>query len=276
MERPESNELDDLLASVDEFRKAEATLQELKQKIARKAHGLAAIADKKSRIAAGAYAYWYAPEVNAKDIAFGITGQLQPYTLLKLAGPVSAGIPCDRCHEDLPIRSRAQMKGTLDRIRDNHPSSEGYRVLCPPCEEAVREERLQAYLQETERQRAWQRELERMPYRQYLETPDWQNALYSHLWHCVYLAHALECETCDAGDGLGVYHKSAEDIGRSDDLVLLCTVCRDALIAAGKLAGEPCELNLVTKTLARQILQAHRDRIESRKVGIWEPVASNG
>jgi len=276
VKRPESKELDILFASVEELRQAETALKELKKKIAKNAHGLSDISDTKTRISAGVYSYWYAPEVNAKDIAFGVTGQLQPYTLLKLAGPISVGIPCDRCNKDLPIRSRAQMKSTMDKVRGGYAWAEGYRVVCLPCEEAIHEERFREYELERAKQRVREYELKGMPYRQYLATADWQETRCTYLANYVHWTHALECETCNADASLGVYHKTPDGIGKSYDLVLLCITCRDALVVAGKLAGEPSELNLVPKTVARQVLQAHRDRIGQFDDSPHEGAITNG
>lgn len=113
IKRPEVAQLDAIFATVAKIHRAEARLAALKEQVAQEARALAEIPDKRLRIEAGFYAYWFAPEVPATDIAVGATGRPHPARLMKLAGAVSIGIPCDRCQEDLPIRSRSQMKDIL-------------------------------------------------------------------------------------------------------------------------------------------------------------------
>jgi hypothetical protein len=118
MERPESSELDAIFATAAEIRATEARLKELKVQGSAQAQALANIADKKVRLAAAIYAYWYAPEINASDLSFGATGKAHPSALLKLVGPVSVGVPCERCGQDMPITSRANMKAVLDGVQN--------------------------------------------------------------------------------------------------------------------------------------------------------------
>ena len=75
MQRPENPQLDAIFATVERIREAEASLRALKARVAAEAHTLAEISDKRARVEAALYAYWYAPEVNASDISFGATGR---------------------------------------------------------------------------------------------------------------------------------------------------------------------------------------------------------
>lgn len=263
MQRPDCPELDTLLASVEELRAAESHLAALKAKIAQDAQGLSKIVNKAERIAAGVYAYWYAPEAHASDIALGTTGRTHPGRLLKLGGPVSVGVPCDRCQADLPIHSRNQMKETLDRLRGGYRWPEGYRVLCFTCEEAIHDGRRveQTRLDRERDQR--ERELAALPYADYLQTDDWRDAKSAFLWFRAQEYQALSCETCNGEGDRGVYHKSLERLGGGDDLVLLCAGCRDALRKANRMAGEPGPANLLSPAEADAILS----HLEAERIG---------
>lgn len=138
--RPDAPQLDAVLGTVAEIRHMEGELVALRERLAREARALAEISDKRLRIEAGFYAYWFAPEAHAKDIALGATGRPHPGKLLKLAGAVSVGVPCDRCGDDLPIRSRNHMKEVLQEAGKERSSSFRYRLVCVPCQNALQEE----------------------------------------------------------------------------------------------------------------------------------------
>lgn len=133
IKRPEAPQLDAILATAEKINRAEKRLAVLRKKVAQEARALAEIPDKRLRIEAGFYAYWFAPDVPSKDIALGATGRPHPGKLIKLAGPVSIGVPCDRCGEDMPIRSRSQMKEVLEQARSGPSSLLRYRLVCIPC-----------------------------------------------------------------------------------------------------------------------------------------------
>jgi hypothetical protein len=258
IDRPKVAQLDALLATVAKIRKAEARLTELKEQAAREARALAEITDKKLRIGAGFYAYWLAPEVSATDIALGATGRSHPARLMKLAGAVSIGVPCERCQVDLPIRSRSQMKEVLHIAHGADPLPETYRILCVPCQNALNEESLQERMAEIDAYHVRQLELQAMSYAEYLDTEEFDEARALHLWWHADRYQALECEACDDGTTLGIYHKPPENGARLGGLIMLCAVCRDALLAAGKLGQAPLEPNLIPEELAARALEAAR------------------
>jgi hypothetical protein len=258
IDRPKAAQLDALLATVAKIRRAEARLTELKEQAALEARALAQIDDKKLRIGAGFYAYWFAPEVSATDIALGATGRSHPARLMKLAGSVSIGVACHRCREDLPIRSRNQMKEVLRDARVGDPLPGAYRILCIPCQNALNEESLQERMAEVDAYHARQPELEAMSYAEYLETDEFDEARALHLWWHADRYQALECEACDDGTTLGIYHKPPENGARRGGLIMLCAVCRDALLAAGKLGETPLAANLISQDHVEAVLEAAR------------------
>ena len=258
IDRPKVAQLDALLATVAKIHRAEAQLSALKEQVSQEAHALAEITDRKLRIEAGFYAYWFAPDVSATDIALGATGRRHPAKLMKLAGAVSIGIPCDRCQEDLPIRSRNQMKEVLDRARRADSSPGTHHILCVACQNALDEERLRQRMADCDAHDARERELAAMSYPEYLRTEEFKASRDLHLWWLSERTHALDCEACDGREALGLYHKAIEGGGARGDLILLCSVCRDALLAAGKLGEAPCEANLIPVELAQAVLEGLR------------------
>jgi hypothetical protein len=258
IKRPEAPQLDAIFATVEKIHRAEKRLAALREQVAQEARALAEISDKRVRIEAGFYAYWFAPEVPATDIAMGATGRPHPGKLLKLAGPVSVGMPCDRCREDLPIRSRSHMKEVLEQARSGLSSLLRYRLVCIPCQNALQEEALNDRMAECDAWEARQRELAKLSYAEYLQTPEFEERRDLHLWWLSDRMHALECETCNADTALGMYHKCSGEGGGFGDTILLCTSCRDALVAGGRLAGPPCERNLLPPELLASFLEAVR------------------
>lgn len=258
IKRPEAPQLDAIFATMEKVYRAEKRLAALREQVAQEARALAEIPDKRLRIEAGFYAYWFAPEVPAIDIAMGATGRPHPGKLLKLAGPVSVGVPCDRCGEDLPIGSRSHMKDVLEQARTEPSSLLRYRLVCIPCQNALQEQPLNELMAESDASDARQRELAALSYAEYLQTPEFEEARNLHLWWLAERMHALECETCSADSSLGVYHKSAGEEGGFRDPILLCISCRDALVAGGKLGGSPCKGNLLPPELLASFVEAVR------------------
>ena len=263
MDKPDCAELEAILATADEYRATEARLKALKTQGSAQAQALAGITDKRTRLAAATYAYWFAPEINASDLAFGATGRAHPSALNKLMGPVSIGVNCERCDRDLPITSRTQMKAVLDGVQGVARFAEGYRVICTPCREAVLAARDVAYREEDSLRSERQRVLAAMPYADYLETEDWRDQRDSFLSCLIDLRHTdLGCETCGSQGQRGVFHRSLDRLGAGDDLILLCAPCATALQGAGKLAGPPCEGNRLKASTVQRIVAAHDARYD--------------
>ena len=260
MDRPISPELDTILATVEEIRRAESHIRDLKARLAREAQAIGGIVDRKDRIAAAVYAYWFAPEVHATDLSFAATGRRHASALLKYAGSMPTGIACDRCQAELEITSREQMKQVLSRSTGGPSYAEGYRLLCGECRELVFDARLEEHERAVQILHERASEIARMDYTDYLQTEDWAHQRVQYLELLLSQAKSpLECETCGTRDEFGVYHKTLEGMGWSDDLILLCEACADALLGAGRLAGRPTERNLVSKVLAGRLEAQHLD-----------------
>jgi hypothetical protein len=147
------------------------------------------------------------------------------------------------------------MKEVLDQSRGGQTR---YSLVCIPCQNALQEERLNERMEECDAWDARQRELANLSYAEYLKTAEFDESLNLHLWFLADRTHAIECETCNADTSLGMYHKAGGEQGGFGDPILLCTACRDALVAGGKLAGQPSEENLVPPELIADFLEAVR------------------
>lgn len=260
MEKPDCAELNAILSTVSQIRDTEAQIVELKARLSSEAKGLSAVEDRNLRIKAAVYAYWFAPEAHVTDLSFGATGHTYAGELRQHIGAVPAGLHCDRCKTELQISSREQMKSLLSRSKREFTYAEGYRMLCGDCWAVVLAERQVEAQHQADRRAARGQEIARMSYGEYLDTDDWRGQRERHLSFLLdAFKKPLECEACSVPDQLGVYHRSYTMLGLRDDLILLCSTCRDALFAVGRLAGEPNTQNHVSKIHADLLALKHLD-----------------
>lgn len=76
-------------------------------------------------------------------------------------------------------------------------------------------------------------DLETMPYRDYLQTEEWQ-----HLRSVALAMADYRCQVCDAANSLHVHHRTYERRGNEDprDLTVLCAACHKVFHDHGRLA----------------------------------------
>lgn len=239
LEKPNAPELDAFLAAVDELRAAEQRVKDQREVAAAKALAFAGIKDKRLRQEAGCYAYWMAPEVSVEAISMGASGRRHPAKMLRQMGGVSIGISCDRCKDEIPVFSRNDMKALVA----GSWWLEGYRHLCYPCQSAVMSERDQERRAQDAADHAVAQTVKAMSYAEYLASPVWQDQRERMLGYLLLDRRSLECEVCQDPEHLGFYHRSLEQLGLRDDLMMLCRGCREPLAASGRLAGEPGTAN---------------------------------
>jgi hypothetical protein len=148
------------------------------------------------------------------------------------------------------------MKEVLEQARSGPSSLLRYRLVCIPCQNLLQDETLNERVANCDAWEARQRELAALSYAEFLQTPEFEEARDLHLWWLADQTHSLECEICNADSSLGMYHKPGEEAGGFGGSILLCTSCRDALAAAGKLARPPCEGNLLPPELLASFVEA--------------------
>lgn len=260
MDRPKNQQTNHLLEIVEAIRRSEAHLADLKEQGQAAARALADIPDKRERIVSGAYVYWFAPEINANIIAEAASGKSHPATLLRSAEDIlgisiSAGIPCDRCHTDMPITSRTQMKQLLDNARHQRSRyAEGYNVLCASCEAHIYRMRQQRYREESTEDKRISKIMKNIPYEEYLTTDYFSRQRANYLSVMGVIGQeSLSCEVCGSEERRGVYHMNLDELGVHDSLMLLCQPCSKALAGAGKICGIPGQGNLLTDNHMRHV-----------------------
>jgi hypothetical protein len=251
MDQPKTPQLETLMATVAEMRQMQERLKELKERTSTEAHALYEIADRNLRLQSAAYAYWYAPEVNAKDLTFGAIRQTHPSKLMKLIGSQTSNISCDRCGTKLEITSRAAMADLQSGGGARFP--EGFRVICPDCREAIFAARHVEYERRDKEVARRMAELSALPYAHYLETEEWKERLSAFLGFYLHEHSDFVCETCEAEADLGVFHTSLDGLGFHDHLILLCATCISALKDAGRAVGEPGPANRVSPLVLRDL-----------------------
>lgn len=139
--------------------------------------------------------------------------------------------PCPSCGRDQRVSSRTALKAMLQERKPGRPDP---RPECRECRD--RREKLTAARYNEER-RAYQerlRELKTMPYRDYLQTPEWRERRAARL-----KAARYACQVCNARNILlNVHHRTyvrrGEEYAR--DLIVLCEGCHHLFHQNGSLA----------------------------------------
>ncbi len=225
--------MSEIEAILKDIKDAEEILAELKARLCETPKKMASeITNNNERIEAARYLYWMVSELPTETITKGFFGTNSG--VKKLLGGVTCDIPCDRCETPMVFSSRSHLKESLRLINSNRARyAEGYRVLCNPCWEEVQRLRSREWQQVEAKRQARLEELATMPYRQYLQSPEWQERRKQHL-----KSSGFRCQICNAyGVVLNVHHRTYERRGREyyKDLVTLCQDCHHIFHREGKL-----------------------------------------
>jgi 5-methylcytosine-specific restriction endonuclease McrA len=131
---------------------------------------------------------------------------------------------CERCGAETPVTSRSELQ---DRRRG--------RLSAASCNECRRPGAAWAEARWAEHQ-ARVAELRTMPYREYLQTPEWQQRRKAALKRAGYA-----CQVCNRKRQLHVHHRTYERRGDeyTADLIVLCDDCHALYHGKGLLADPP-------------------------------------
>lgn len=145
--------------------------------------------------------------------------------LRRIAGPASlAGVSCRRCERLVWVFSRSELSTRVQRLEapPQFLADWAYPDVCRPCSNEIRERREEEFRRSGERRAARGAELRSMPYREYLQTPEWKERRIEALRRA-----GRRCQVCSASGGLDVHHRSYERRGaeRASDLTVLCRPC---------------------------------------------------
>lgn len=178
--------------------------------------------------------YWFERNIQAQWLkdAFGLKGD----GFNHIASSAHITCTCDICKQPftLEITSRSNLDSYLAQQR--RAEKKGYRPhhKCSAChnrEDAAYKQSSAAY---AAKQVARLQELRTMPYRQYLQTPEWQETRRRHLKSTGY-----RCQVCNAyGVALNVHHRTYERRGNESfkDLIVLCQQCHEIFHENGRLS----------------------------------------
>jgi hypothetical protein len=235
MIRPNVSAMDEIESVLRDIQDMELAIQELVERLHELPGEMVEQIPVDERINAARYLYWLVPEVSSRTIAnafFGVKVQKLP----KLIGGYEGDIHCEKCGEPIQFTSRSRSKAVAQMARTEHPIyAEGYKVLCEACKEIVLAERRRFDEQESGARQKRLQELRTMPYREYLQTPEWQARRRQHLESVGY-----RCQICNAsGLTLDVHHRTYERRGQEyyKDLITLCRDCHSIFHKSHKLAG---------------------------------------
>lgn len=200
---------------------------------------VARIKDEGELINVVSYLYWMVPEVRPASIARALFGKPNISKLMKIIKPHEAGLHCDMCGGLLKFKSRTEVKENQAKLRRDRPRHRGdYRLVCDLC-------RRRNYARDDIRSEQWEakrkdrlKELRTMPYREYLQTPEWRRRRYYHL-----KTTGHHCQVCNASAKqirLNVHHRKYSTLGNESftDLIVLCEDCHALFHREGKLAKE--------------------------------------
>jgi 5-methylcytosine-specific restriction endonuclease McrA len=144
------------------------------------------------------------------------------------------GATCTICGLACKFKNRTEVNSFLmeqDRIaRKRYPMR---AIVCLDCKAQSIARRDSEDKAKSEARRTRERELRYMPYADYLQTPEWQEARKSALKRA-----GFKCQTCSSGGNLHVHHRTYARRGceLNSDLIVLCAGCHQLFHDNGKLA----------------------------------------
>lgn len=180
--------------------------------------------------------FYWTTDLKTTEIVEGYGLDIHTSKLSEFVGPARlVGCDCSRCGQPISVFSRTNACARVADLVSGHRSMAAWAdpTLCVECKTALREAE-EAPLREQWRAReARERELRFMPYRDYLQTPEWQSTRSDALRRARY-----QCQTCAAGGALHVHHRTYARRGNeyASDLIVLCADCHELFHRNARLA----------------------------------------
>lgn len=137
---------------------------------------------------------------------------------------------CSDCGVRLHVKSRNEAEEWLPRLQQ---ARNDIYLKCKQCQKRYLEERDAPFHAEMRKLAMRAYELRRMPYAEYLKTPEWQSTRRDALKRA-----GFKCQMCSNGGKLHVHHRTYFRRGaeRNSDLIVLCADCHQLFHDNGKLA----------------------------------------
>lgn len=199
-----------------------------KQRIAEAKEGIRSAAAKVTSREDIAWIYWNVPQVSCEilgDAARVYEPNVNPATAVRrIANSIPGWVSiCPGCGVEVPVTSRSALQALRSSARKAY--------LNPECEDCRRRREEQSTARTAQAQER-ARQLRTMPYRDYLQTPEWKETRERKL-----KAVQFRCQVCNGKGVLNVHHRTYERRGeeRWGDLIVLCQDCHHGFHEFGKL-----------------------------------------
>lgn len=170
--------------------------------------------------------YWNCPEIKTTDVeqAFGFHRAALSHGKGIIKSFYSAELSCPTCGVPHEITSRNKLTEMRRTFRKNQVYASGGKATeCNQCRDIRSAERDKRWEAEREARQHRLYELRTMPYKEYLQTPEWQAQRLRTLRFAKY-----SCQICNTAETtLDVHHRTYERRGHEyhRDLVVLCRGC---------------------------------------------------
>jgi 5-methylcytosine-specific restriction endonuclease McrA len=145
-----------------------------------------------------------------------------------------SGATCTVCGLACKFKNRTEVNYFLsDQNRAYRKTSPNRGIVCFDCKAKRSDARAAEDRERYEKRIARQNELRRMPYADYLQTPEWRETRQGALKRA-----GFKCQTCAAGGQMHVHHRTYARRGceHNSDLIVLCAGCHQLFHDNGKLA----------------------------------------
>lgn len=171
--------------------------------------------------------YWET-DIPTAEIIDAYAPGLHPNQITTIAGQAYSPFVCETCDGPVVVGSRSAAQSLFsDERKAAKDAARGWkhhwhRVTCKQCHLAEQERRAAPYREEMRRREERSRELRTMPYRDYLQTPEWAATRSVALRRARY-----RCQACAEGGNLHVHHRTYVRRGAeyASDLIVLCADC---------------------------------------------------
>lgn len=179
--------------------------------------------------------YWFNDNIPALWLreAFKVThpSQTPKSALTKLMKSAHLEVTCTQCKQpfQIEVTSRSNLQHRQQWIK------RGLYDTCDSCKERDRLETDQWYEQQQKEALERIHMLQAMPYRDYLQTPEWQARRLKAMKRA-----GFRCQLCNAyGKRLNTHHRTYERRGKEydSDLIVLCQDCHQIFHENGSLAS---------------------------------------
>lgn len=205
--------------------------------------------------------YWRS-DINTHEIADAFSVPPHSAHVTQVVGEaIILGVVCKKCSGPIIVSSRTKAKEIINAL-DDERSRRSYREwahpdVCRECSKVMHKAEEKLHHEEYEREQRERAErkhlLRTMPYRDFLQTPEWQDTRKGALRHAGY-----RCQTCANAGKMHVHHRTYVNRGAElpSDLIVLCADCHELFHKNGKLAaGGRADTSTPTQIDGGRVLQ---------------------